>query len=1196
MATRRVLSTTGDVALQLLRLVDASADVFPPLKSAAAGALHIAELVKARLILMARMQNFRSNKEKWRDFGAYVRDATASVVQSLAQIDRSSSDAGGNLEKLRNTLRETAERIESEQKLSRHVRFLRFLGDPEMIAEMRGRIDASIGLFQLSAASTTMINVGKTFDAIIKNGKTLLAIARDTSAIAANTASISLSATLEKLPRAPGASWDPSRGCMQGTRVKLIDDVMEWVNQPIDANGVDQPEGAKVMLLSAVAGAGKSTVAHTIAHICSERKQLGSSFFCDRETDGRNKPDMLFTTIAADLSRLSLALSRSITAAIEDDRSLPSAPLSRQFEELILKPCQTSSITGPVVIVIDALDEAWSDTLVDILRDHASRLPAAFRIFVTSRMRPELGSLLRRAHVIRMELRIDIQANTEDMARYVPSKLQQLARNRGLGSDWPGERLQKGLADRSDGLFLWVATVCDYLYRRNDPTQELEHIVSTANVWATSAEDKMNKLYTKILESFDWTDLSFVAGYHRVMGAAIATKTPLTISAMEQLHQERPLALEFTLQQLSPLLTGMDRSDHVSQPVRVLHQSLCDFLSNSVEFRIVEEECSQKLAVLCLELLNRELNVTTPGTGYVQEDTETRPGIPISVVETISEALRYACFFWQNHINDSILSEAVKQTLGSFLDQKAILWMEVVAVYGRYHGLSRLREPIYDNGTWTQDCRWNYAKASIALCKRLRYEDRREEALEAIKEAVLIYKQPVMDRTLTLTSDLANSLIELSICLSDLGDHDGALAADTEAVELAQQLAAENYTDHTPRLARSLNCLSVDLATVGCYGEALSANEQVVQLRRQQVVDQPSVYTPDLARSLNNLSFRLSDFGRQVEALAATQEAVQLYRQLAADRPNSFTPDLAESLNNLSNRLSDFGRHDEALAVIEEAVQLRQQLAADRPAAFTPDLAMSLNNLSLRLSDFGRHDEALAVIEEAVQLRRQLAADRPAAFTPNLAQSLNNLSLRLADFGRHEEALAAIEEAVQLRRQLAADRPASFTPDLAMSLNNLSLRLSDFGRHNEALAVIEEAVQLRRQLAEDRPAAFTPDLAQSLYNLSCHLDELGRHEEALAPIQEAIGLCRKLAADRPAVFTSDFADSLDNHSYYLSKLGRHKEALPAIREAVSLFRQLAANRPLVFNASLKRSLENYSIYLRKAGHLEEAEVIDAEIA
>jgi hypothetical protein len=46
MKPKAILAETGEVALELLRLTEASSDCFPPLKSAAAGALHIVELVK----------------------------------------------------------------------------------------------------------------------------------------------------------------------------------------------------------------------------------------------------------------------------------------------------------------------------------------------------------------------------------------------------------------------------------------------------------------------------------------------------------------------------------------------------------------------------------------------------------------------------------------------------------------------------------------------------------------------------------------------------------------------------------------------------------------------------------------------------------------------------------------------------------------------------------------------------------------------------------------------------------------------------------------------------------------------------------------------------------------------------------------------------------------------------------------------
>ncbi|KAG9118729.1 hypothetical protein FRC07_006620, partial [Ceratobasidium sp. 392] len=544
-----------------------------------------------------------------------------------------------------------------------------------------------------------MVNVGKILDAVVTNWKTLSIIVQDTAATMTEAISISRNAALDRLPRIHGASWDPSRGCMKNTRVELVDDIMGWVEPHIQPNRASQTGGAQILLLTAVAGAGKSTIAQTVARICYEKKLLGSSFFFDRETEGRNTPKMLFTTVAADLSSRDPGLSECISAAIEQDRSLPMAPLSRQFEELILIPLRNCPIIRPTVVLIDALDEAWSEDLLDILRDRTSELPGAIRIILTSRMRPELGSLLRQSHVIGMELNVGAQFNLDDIGIYAPYRLLQLAKKRGLGEDWPGDQLRTDFASRADGLFLWVATVCDFLYGRDDPTQELRKLVSSTGLSGNSAEDQMNRLYATILESFDWDDPNFTASYHRVMGTAIATKTPLTIAAMNSLYRTPSLASDFTLQRLSPLLTGMREQDHGSQPVRVLHQSLRDFLvtqtagiSDSAQYKIAEAEHNQKLGGLCLDLMNRELSPMTPGTGFLAEDEEVNPGVPKLSVGAVDEALQYACLFWQHHLDGTDWSKEIQDALGRFVDQKTVLWTEVVTVFGKYYGLNKLRK------------------------------------------------------------------------------------------------------------------------------------------------------------------------------------------------------------------------------------------------------------------------------------------------------------------------------------------------------------------------------------------------------------------------------------------------------------------------------------------------------------------------
>ncbi|KAG8781746.1 hypothetical protein FRC12_021558 [Ceratobasidium sp. 428] len=180
----------------------------------------------------------------------------------------------------------------------------------------------------------------------------------------------------------------------------------------------------------------------------------------------------------------------------------------------------------------------------------------------------------------------------------------------------------------------------------------------------------------------------------------------------------------------------MRKEDHASQPVRVLHQSLRDFIvaqdtpasRDMAGLRIVEKEHNQTLALLCLDLINRSLNTTTPGTGYLFQDENTTLGIPKLQQDAIPEALRYACLFWQSHVEGIVSIECIKEALGTFLDQKLVQWMELVAVCGQYRGLSAIQEWVKllrdDKTEVMLKYEQVYARTSLAVCDHLEYEDR----------------------------------------------------------------------------------------------------------------------------------------------------------------------------------------------------------------------------------------------------------------------------------------------------------------------------------------------------------------------------------------------------------------------------------------------------------------------------------------
>ena len=80
-----------------------------------------------------------------------------------------------------------------------------------------------------------------------------------------------------------------------------------------------------------------------------------------------------------------------------------------------------------------------------------------------------------------------------------------------------------------------------------------------------------------------------------------------------------------------------------------------------------------------------------------------------------------------------------------------------------------------------------------------------------------------------------------------------------------------------PDLATSLNNLGIRLSDLGRREEALAASQEAVEtLPASSRRRGPTPSSPTSPGSLNNLGISLSDLGRREEALAASQEAVEI--------------------------------------------------------------------------------------------------------------------------------------------------------------------------------------------------------------------------------------------------------------------------------------------------------------------------------
>ena len=149
-----------------------------------------------------------------------------------------------------------------------------------------------------------------------------------------------LASALDTLPFAKGSSWDSLSVCLPGTRIALLEDV--WT----EIKSADDMKSAEIFLLSDLAGAGKSSIAHSVAKLCYDAGLLTSSIFCSRDVSERNGPQNIFTSITRDLAPLYRGFSERINLILENERSLASASPSPRFDQLILSLLSSIDLLG----------------------------------------------------------------------------------------------------------------------------------------------------------------------------------------------------------------------------------------------------------------------------------------------------------------------------------------------------------------------------------------------------------------------------------------------------------------------------------------------------------------------------------------------------------------------------------------------------------------------------------------------------------------------------------------------------------------------------------------------------------------------------------------------------------------------------------------------------------------------------------
>ena len=494
---------------------------------------------------------------------------------------------------------------------------------------------------------------------------------------------LELDAKIREIPYGFNSRFSLDKGCLVGTRVAFLDFITNWVNNPASERG---------LVIFGQAGTGKSSIAHEVARVFDKMHRLTSSFIFLRREQSFRKAYHLFTTLARDLADRYPSFKIALGKVVRDNTTLRvgTRDYATLFESLILEPLKDLHIVGPILVVIDALDESGDTTgrigLHAFLADNLKRLPSNFRVVITSRPEHSIMSVLSGAPSVRIRYMDDAELAAEthkDILTFLRGK---------LPLDKFGGYIE-ALAAKAEGLFQWAAVASQLILdppERFDYSQEtcIKHLLKPSI--NRLGQDLLDELYQEVLEGY-FKDEEARDLFRSVVGQLIASIEPLTIRSLISLRQhasskERSdAAVTGLLHRLGSLLCNVNSSDN-GLPIIPLHTSFRDFLINrdkSGDFCVGFRDAHHQLADSCLNILldpldGLKFNICKLETSYLANDDV--EDLTARIEEHIPPALLYACRFWDGHLKHTGFKADLFGKVETLFKEKFLYWLEALSL------------------------------------------------------------------------------------------------------------------------------------------------------------------------------------------------------------------------------------------------------------------------------------------------------------------------------------------------------------------------------------------------------------------------------------------------------------------------------------------------------------------------------------
>lgn len=504
---------------------------------------------------------------------------------------------------------------------------------------------------------------------------------------------------LKSLVPPDGSLHYGKEGCLQGTRIAIIEHIRSWA--------LDGSTAARLFWEFGVAGCGKSSLAVSIAKALGDR--LDGSFFCSkRDKDERRNPVRLFSSIAYFLATPRSPYREALLSALQKPDASINSDLKSQFENLIERPLNevkaSKAPSRPFVFIIDALDECDDYDRLAPLLTRIVRLAPWVKFVVTSRHHEGisrafdgLGDLTKKTDLFEENALGDIRTLLE----YELSPHGRLARHGPFTVD-----RKEQLVARSQGLFVWLNTIINFITADEENIKYVDKILGSTS---SEAEAELYALYRTVVETAASKSKTSAKVVRMIIGIIHASSKTAPLSA-KSIHAFLPPSFTLPLELFEDILARLSAIIRLgTDGITVMHTSVLDFFGDKAQCGEVHwidpVEVQRIMASGCFEIMkngSREpsrLQTPPPGLRFNMcnlQNSHLRndevPNLPQTITESVSPELRYSCMFWADHFIGSRLNEFFESTdvgvtgipasASSFIcSVQSLYWVEAMTLF-----------------------------------------------------------------------------------------------------------------------------------------------------------------------------------------------------------------------------------------------------------------------------------------------------------------------------------------------------------------------------------------------------------------------------------------------------------------------------------------------------------------------------------